>query len=649
MWLRRTWLRRTLPAGVAAILVVGGTLVVRNNASASAADTYRTTTVTIGSVEQRLNLTGSAQRVNQASQGFAVTGTVSSVKVAVGDTVTAGEALATLDPVPLRGAVISAKASLAKAKATLESDQSTTTNATTATTAETANGGTGSSSGNSLATATTPVSTPVATVAPTTSPRVTGPSGRKGEGTGLAQAQQRVTSAQRAITADLRRASAALAQCAPFFPSESTTSTASPTTSAPSPTASASSATTTPTPTSTSTSGSTPTGTPTSTATPTPTTTASTSTPSDAEIRACLSALRTAPTQQQIQRHQQALTDSQSALMTTVTLAITTTTSTATTRGTTSSSTTTGQSSTRQSAARQSSGSQSLGSQVSGSQSAAAPSAGGLSSGTGQSSASREVTDQAAVTTAEAALSVAQADLTSATLKSSIGGTVGSVSLVKGASSQGKSVVIVGAGAVEVTVDVPLASIGTVHVGQKANVTPQGATSIAAGSVTSISLLPSTSSSSTGTGSGTGQGTSTTSSPTYPVVVLVPDALPALATGSRADVSLLIAAVSKVLTVPNSALTPLAKGQALAVTLKNGVSTRALVKTGYAGTLTTQITSGLSAGQHVVLADLNTALPTNTTSSRRFGVAGGSAGGLGGAGFGGGSLTGGTGFPAPPG
>jgi len=335
--------------------------------------------------------------------------------------------------------------------------------------------------------------------------------------------------------------------------------------------------------------------------------------------------------------------------MTTVTLAITTATNastantnTANTPGTKSPSTTTSQSSTSRSAASGSSGSQSSGSQ-------AAQSSGGLSSGTGQSSASRAVTDQAAVTNAEAALSSAQADLTSATLKSSIGGTVGSVSLVKGASSKGKSVVIVGGGAVEVTVNVPLASIGTVHVGQKANVTPQGATSVAAGSVASISLLPSTSSNSTGTGSGTGQGTSTTSSPTYPVVVLVPDALPALATGSRADVSLLIGTVSKVLTVPNSALTPLAKGQALAVTLKNGVSTRALVKTGYAGTLTTQITSGLSAGQHVVLADLNTALPTNTTNSRRFGVAGGSGGGLGGAGLGGGSLTGGTGFPAPPG
>jgi hypothetical protein len=339
--------------------------------------------------------------------------------------------------------------------------------------------------------------------------------------------------------------------------------------------------------------------------------------------------------------------------MTTVTLAITTATNSANTPGTSSPSTSTGQSATSQSAARGSSGSQSSGSQSLGSQ--AAQSSGGPSSGTGQSSASRSVTDQAAVTSAEAALISAQADLTSATLKSSIGGTVGSVSLVKGASSQGKSVVIVGTGAVEVTVDVPLAAIGAVHVGQKANVTPQGATSIAAGSVTSISLLPSTSSSSTGTGSATGQGTSTSSSSTYPVVVLVPDALPALATGSRADVSLLIGTVSKVLTLPNSALTPLAKGQAIAQTLKNGVATPALVKTGYAGTLTTQITSGLSAGQQVVLADLSTALPTNTTSSRRLGFPGGSAGGLGGglgggpggAGFGGVPPMGGTGFPPP--
>ncbi|HXR68185.1 MAG TPA: hypothetical protein VN712_06080, partial [Dermatophilaceae bacterium] len=48
-------------------------------------------------------------------------------------------------------------------------------------------------------------------------------------------------------------------------------------------------------------------------------------------------------------------------------------------------------------------------------------------------------------------------------------------------------------------------------------------------------------------------------------------------------------------------------------------------------------------GQQVVLADLGTALPTNTTNSRRFGV-GGAAGGIGGAGLGGatGGATGGA-------
>jgi len=137
------------------------------------------------------------------------------------------------------------------------------------------------------------------------------------------------------------------------------------------------------------------------------------------------------------------------------------------------------------------------------------------------------------------------------------------------------------------------------------------------------------------------------------VAVRVPRALPALASGARAEVSLLIGTATNVLTVPNSALTPLGNGQALALILKNSVATGALVKTGYAGTLTTQVTSGLTAGQQVVLADLSTALPTNTTNGRRFGVGGvpgglGGAGiggaGIGGGGFGGGTGTGRTGF-----
>ena len=602
----------------------------RNNATASPLDTYRTTTVSTGSVEQRLDLTGSAQRVNQVSRSFAVTGTVSSVSVAVGDTVKAGQTLATLDPAPLNSAVTAARATLAKAKATLESDQSATTSTTS-----NANGSNSSNNASgSGGTAATPISTPVPTATPTATPHASSTSGRSGAGAkqSLALAQRRVTSAQKAITADLQRASVALARCVPFFPSASSPS-------GPSPTTSATSSTTT-APTGSSTTSATPTDT-TTTATPS----TNTATPSDAAITACLGALRTAPTQQRIQRDQRELTSSQSALMTSVTLAITTAGNAANAPGTTSPSATTSQSSTGRSTTSQSASSQSAANQSASSQSAANQSSAGQTGGAGQSSAARVVSDQAAVTNASTSLSGAETDRASAILKSSTAGTVGSVGFVKGTSSSGKTIVIVGAGSVEVTVNVPLASMASVHVGQKANVTPKGATTSVPGAVTSISLLPTAAA----TGTGTSQATATTSSPTYPVVVLVPDALPALASGSRADVSLLIGTTGDVLTVPNSALTPLGNGQAIAVTLKKGVATRALVKTGYAGTLTTQVTSGLAAGQQVVLADLSTALPTNTTSSRRFGVGAGAgglgAGGLAGAGLTGGTITGGTGFP----
>jgi len=188
---RRTWVRRAIPAAAVAVLVIGGTVMVRNSASASPVDTYRTTTVTKGSVEQRLDLTGSVRRVNQVSQSFAVSGTVSSVSVAVGDTVTAGETLASLDPKPLNSAVLDAEAALAQAKATLESDQSAAT----------------------AATSTTPTPTP--TVTPSTSPRVASPSGRSSTSANqsLAAAQKLVTRSQSAIAADLRQATDALTQC----------------------------------------------------------------------------------------------------------------------------------------------------------------------------------------------------------------------------------------------------------------------------------------------------------------------------------------------------------------------------------------------------------------------------------------------------
>ena len=91
-------------------------------------------------------------------------------------------------------------------------------------------------------------------------------------------------------------------------------------------------------------------------------------------------------------------------------------------------------------------------------------------------------------------------------------------------------------------------------------------------------------------------------------------------------------------------------------TVKAGQSTRTLVRTGAVGSTRTQVLSGLTLGQRVVIADLSEALPTNSTTGR-FGNRSGSGlttslGGTGGFGGAGGGF-GGAGGPVfvgrPPG
>ncbi len=71
-----------------------------------------------------------------------------------------------------------------------------------------------------------------------------------------------------------------------------------------------------------------------------------------------------------------------------------------------------------------------------------------------------------------------------------------------------------------------------------------------------------------------------------------------------------------VVTVPNTALTTLVAGTGVVQTVKAGRVTRTLVRTGAVGATRTQILSGLTAGQQVVIADLSEALPTTSTSNR---------------------------------
>jgi HlyD family secretion protein len=238
------------------------------------------------------------------------------------------------------------------------------------------------------------------------------------------------------------------------------------------------------------------------------------------------------------------------------------------------------------------------------------------------SSAARIASGEAAVRAAEAALATAEKDLAAATLTAGISGTVASVPFaIGGMASTSDAIVIVGAGAVDVTVAVPLATVKQIKVGGTAQVTADGATTSTEGVVRAISLLPSADNAS--------------STPTYPVTVRVSAPSAALVSGASATVAIELSRVNNAVTVPNSAVTPVGTAGTSGVVLvwENGVATRTPVVLGAVGLTRTQVVSGLTVGQRVVLADLGQDLPTNQTGPTRGDVFEVGPGGKPGAGF----------------
>jgi len=102
--------------------------------------------------------------------------------------------------------------------------------------------------------------------------------------------------------------------------------------------------------------------------------------------------------------------------------------------------------------------------------------------------------------------------------------------------------------------------------------------------------------------------------------------------GAGVSVSITVGQVDGVLTVPSSAIKTVGSQSSVQV-LTNGVPTTTAVTVGAIGNDLTQILSGVTAGQQVVIADLSAALPTATTTAAAG--AGGVIAGLGGAGAGG--------------
>ncbi len=231
--------------------------------------------------------------------------------------------------------------------------------------------------------------------------------------------------------------------------------------------------------------------------------------------------------------------------------------------------------------------------------------------------AAQLVADQATVDAAEAAVRVAQQNIDQATVVSPIAGTVGAVNLVPGqqvsAGSSTANAVVVGEGGWEVATTVTVDDVDKVKTGQTATVVPDGTGERLGARVVSIGVAATTT------------GTATT----YPVVVGFTASPTGLHNGASASVAIELARATDALTVPTSAVRTVGTLHVAAV-MASGKSRTVPVQVGTVGSERTEVTSGLSVGQVVVLADMNQPLPASNTTNT-----GGGLGGLGRGGFGG--------------
>lgn len=124
------WRRYRWPLVGAALVLVAAAIAVPLwlTSGSSTAGGLSITTVTVpvttGTIQQTVTSSGTIEPASQANLNFAVSGTVTAVDVKAGQTVTAGQVLATLDTTALTAQVDAAQSQLTAAQDKLSSDQS---------------------------------------------------------------------------------------------------------------------------------------------------------------------------------------------------------------------------------------------------------------------------------------------------------------------------------------------------------------------------------------------------------------------------------------------------------------------------------------------------------------------------------------------
>lgn len=220
-------------------------------------------------------------------------------------------------------------------------------------------------------------------------------------------------------------------------------------------------------------------------------------------------------------------------------------------------------------------------------------------------SAADLVAMQKDIDAAQAALAVANQNVSAATIVSPIDGTVESLTMKVGdavtASSTASVIKVIGPNGFEVTTIVAVEKLANIKLGQKATVTPDGSNQTQDGEVVAIGA-PRTSNGAT----------------SYPVSIGLDDD-DSLRNGSVASVSITTGSAAEGVAVPTSAVHT-DNGQSTVTVAKNGKLEAVTVTVGVVGKAWTQIKSGLQAGDRVVIADLDQALPDSATDSSNNGT-----------------------------
>ena len=223
--------------------------------------------------------------------------------------------------------------------------------------------------------------------------------------------------------------------------------------------------------------------------------------------------------------------------------------------------------------------------------------------------------DQAAVQSDQAALQLDQEAAAGATITAPSAGEVaevnvsvgesvtGSTSSASGSGSGGSgssssyAIVVISPGLFSVTGSVSDAQVDEVVNGLHAQVTPAGSTQAYPGTVTEVAPVA----------------TITSGVATFPVTVTLSGTHPELKSGMSASVVVTVNQVVGVLTVPTSAVHTTGSASTVQV-LDKGVPQTVAVTVGASDAQRTQILTGLTAGEQVVLARVTSSIPSSAGS-----------------------------------